>query len=87
MASLDEQMLSLLTEIRDELTEIRELLSDEEEAPVQPSLPNFPGSILPTPRPFSQCGRCGLRLEGMMGHVCSDPSCPTGLGPLSKVGD
>ena len=26
------------------------------------------------------CGKCGLKLEGVMGYVCSQPQCPTGLG-------
>ena len=27
--------------------------------------------------PKNTCGKCGLRLEGVMGYVCSDPNCPT----------
>jgi hypothetical protein len=28
----------------------------------------------------NSCSKCGLRLEGVMGYVCSQPMCPTGLG-------
>jgi hypothetical protein len=29
---------------------------------------------------YGNCHRCGLKLEGSMGYVCSYPDCPTGLG-------
>ena len=36
---------------------------------------------LPTqPNPFSNCPKCGLKLEGVMGYVCPNAGCPTGLG-------
>ena len=28
------------------------------------------------------CPACGLKLEGVMGYVCNNPRCPTGLGPV-----
>ena len=37
----------------------------------QPTWPNVLGS---------RCSKCGLKLEGVMGYVCSTPGCPTGLG-------
>lgn len=26
------------------------------------------------------CAKCGLKMEGVMGYVCTQPQCPTGLG-------
>ena len=26
------------------------------------------------------CHKCGLKMEGVMGYVCTQPQCPTGLG-------
>ena len=47
---------------------------------------------LPEPNPFEQlnphnpvvavCGECGLELCKVMGYVCFNPRCPTGLGPV-----
>lgn len=28
----------------------------------------------------NHCHKCGLKMEGVMGYVCSQPHCPTGLG-------
>ena len=37
--------------------------------------------------PVQHCTKCGMNLDGVMGYVCSDPHCPTGLGPIMcKVG-
>ena len=30
----------------------------------------------------NKCPLCGLELKGVMGYVCSQPRCPTGLGPV-----
>ena len=39
---------------------------------------------LPDPLPVSDwtksCPKCGIKLDGVMGYVCSQPRCPTGLG-------
>lgn len=48
----------------------------------------YPVSPVPgvMPNPFQKqpdpnvCPKCGLKLEGVMGYVCSHPRCPTGLG-------
>jgi hypothetical protein len=44
---------------------------------IPPWNPSMPYQPLPT---FTKCGKCGLNLEGVMGYVCSQPQCPTGLG-------
>ncbi len=40
--------------------------------PYDPTIPIVP--------PTSRCGKCGLELSQVMGYVCSQPNCPTGLG-------
>lgn len=39
---------------------------------------------LPYPEPYQlpipSCGKCGLRLGEVMGYVCPNAGCPTGLG-------
>lgn len=41
--------------------------------------PTIPWQPLPS---FNQCTKCGLKLDTVMGYVCSQPDCPTGLGPI-----
>ena len=45
-----------------------------------PSAPSIPMPSLPTWSTPSYCPQCGLKFEGTMGYVCSQPKCPTGLG-------
>lgn len=51
----------------------------------RPALPWFPPKQMPSPPqslPASSCSACGLRLETVMGIVCSRLNCPVGLsGP------
>lgn len=39
---------------------------------------------LPDPLPVTtwtkNCSKCGIKLDTVMGYVCSQPQCPTGLG-------
>ena len=32
--------------------------------------------------PINQCSKCGLKLDTVMGYVCPNLDCPTGLGPV-----
>ncbi len=32
---------------------------------------------------ISTCPTCGIKLDQVMGYVCSNPRCPTGLGPVT----
>lgn len=79
---------SLLEAILEELREIRKIVSEPPE-PVFPDSPDVPpyAPVSPAnpPRewPSRQCSRCGIRLDSVMGYVCSDPTCPTGLGPTT----
>ncbi len=59
----------------------------EEEAkrrgiPVIPKLPDDiydPNRYDPN-RTVAVCGQCGMELKGVMGYVCPQPRCPTGMG-------
>lgn len=31
---------------------------------------------------YGNCPTCGLKLDTTMGYCCSNPKCPTGLGPV-----
>lgn len=50
-----------------------------------------PVPINPLPMPFpyppyevtSNCQKCGLKLDQVMGYACSNLNCPTGLGPIT----
>jgi hypothetical protein len=44
---------------------------------VSAPLPNIPVTPLAT---FTKCSKCGLNLETVMGYVCNNYPCPTGLG-------
>lgn len=47
--------------------------------PTEPLVPSDP--INPNPV-VAICGECGLELHQTMGYVCTNPRCPTGLGPV-----
>ena len=40
-----------------------------------PTVPTFPQS--------TECSKCGMKFEGVMGYVCQDPGCPMGCGPVT----
>ncbi len=46
-------------------------------APYGP-MPSIP--MNPSPLDYKSCPKCGIKLDGPMGYVCSQPQCPTGLG-------
>ena len=56
------------------------------QAPITPLPYPLPGTpyqpwVTPNSPPMGgNCPQCGLKLEGVMGYVCSQPKCPTGLG-------
>ena len=45
-----------------------------------PGVQPQPFPTQPTPWDARTCPTCGLKLEGVMGYVCTQPKCPTGLG-------
>jgi hypothetical protein len=48
--------------------------------PYQPGFVPIPNDIPPLVAMFTTCPKCGLKLDSVMGYVCSQPQCPTGLG-------
>lgn len=50
--------------------------------PLPYPLPSSPYQPWTTPNSLigSNCPKCGMKMEGIMGYVCSQPQCPTGLG-------
>lgn len=50
-------------------------------APYSP-MPSMPGPFSPVPHTEwpKKCSKCGLKLEQVMGYVCNNHPCPTGLG-------
>ena len=51
--------------------------------PFPPIIPHPDTIPRPFPEPYwntNNCPKCGLKLEGTMGYVCSNNPCPTGLG-------
>lgn len=78
----------LLEAILAELKQLNKNLGDGDDeiiaSPAIPNIPRYPSAPLPMPTALNdRCPRCGITLSGVMGYVCSDPSCPTGLGPMT----
>lgn len=40
----------------------------------------YPTIPVPSVEWSNHCPKCGLKLDTVMGYVCSQPKCPTGLG-------
>lgn len=36
----------------------------------------------PAPWKTDRCSKCGLEIKGVMGYVCPNMDCPTGMGPV-----
>lgn len=43
-----------------------------------PLVPKWPQMPEPT-----HCGKCGIKIEGVMGYYCPQPNCPCGLGGIT----
>lgn len=69
---------SLREEILEYQRELKETQNDWNENPIFPS-PYNPGTpIIVNPDP--RCSQCGLQLSPVMGYVCPQVNCPSGLG-------
>lgn len=44
--------------------------------PLVPKWPQYPESD-------HRCGKCGIKIEGVMGYYCPQPNCPCGLGGIT----
>lgn len=72
----------------DELTKQVQRLADrvsriEGTFPQGPFGPQFPPQFPTMPAPVTirnECLRCGIKFSQVMGYVCPDMDCPTGLG-------
>lgn len=49
--------------------------------------PTWTPTPLPQPTWYGSCPTCGIQLNKVMGYVCGNQKCPTGLAPVySGVG-
>ncbi|MDP9651994.1 hypothetical protein [Paraburkholderia caledonica] len=91
MSESEKEMLALLADLVRATKEMHALVSEmsarlDRNAQVQvhvngkvptPPIPNSPSFGMD----LAKCGKCGLKMEGVMGYVCPNGgSCPTGLG-------
>ena len=61
------------------LMDVRDYLLDEADKTPN-KYPTIPPFTPLQPAWYGNCPKCGLKLDQVMGYVCSDPVCPTGLG-------
>lgn len=62
-------------------------VTEEPNNPWTPKVsPMVPTSPWIHPQPIT-CGKCGLKLDGVMGYSCPDIGCPAGLGPVMCGGN
>ena len=64
-----EQIKQKLVELEETVLEIRNLLRVQPITPLQP-MKNMP----------NRCTKCGIQLDAIMGYVCYNYPCPTGMG-------
>jgi hypothetical protein len=72
--NIEERILSELKSINKKLDKIEQ----RQNYPFQPYTPSTP--IQPLNIPPLNCSKCGIRLDQVMGYVCNNHPCPTGLG-------
>lgn len=72
-----EKRIALLEERLAILEEKKWDLTPKQSPWTQPMWPTQPTWSEP-----NKCQKCGLQMDGVMGYVCSDPLCPSGLGPI-----
>jgi len=51
--------------------------------PVDPTKPWQPPILPAVPDLGFTCPRCGMKFSGVANYVCQDPTCQTGLGPIT----
>ncbi len=76
-----DKILEDLDDLHKRMVKWLEEQKDQQNQVVPPFIDPIPFTpIVPHPV-ISKCGKCGLELSQVMGYVCSEPECPTGLGP------
>lgn len=66
-----EQIKQKLVELEETVVEIRNLLRVQPVTPIQPVKNNT-----------NRCTKCGIQLDTIMGYVCYNYPCPTGMGSV-----
>ena len=64
-----EEIKQKLEKLEETVVEIRNMLRVQPVTPLQP-LKNMP----------NRCTKCGIELDAIMGYVCYNKPCPTGMG-------
>ena len=66
--------------LKELLNRMRRKIRPDPNVPVIPPLPpGYPPPVTPNPV-VATCGECKMNLHQVMGYVCMNPRCPTGLG-------
>jgi hypothetical protein len=71
----DEVLLREPVTLDDVMREVKALREDVRRLAKQVPTPG-----LPIGWDMNKCGKCGIVLNGVMGYVCTQQGCPTGLG-------
>ena len=87
---MDDEIRGILDDLRKLQERVDKYLNKQGiQDPIDP-LPIFPQPWVPqTPIeqiPNSRCPKCNLELSPVMGYVCTQQDCPTGLGGPSCTG-
>jgi len=75
-------LISNIEDIKDRLTKLEEaVLEIRNTLRTQPIIP-----VQPVKNSINRCTKCGIQLDTIMGYVCYNSPCPTGIGSVySKV--
>ena len=80
-------LLELLADLKEQLDRIAgkvdELLADKDVGELPPYVPPVLPTIPPILHDGPVCSVCGMQLGGVIGYVCNNPQCPTGLGSIT----
>ena len=91
---MDDEIRGILEDLRQLQERVDKYLKNQEIQDLTNPLPIYPQPWVPTipqtpfePIPNSRCPKCNLELSPVMGYVCAQQDCPTGLGgPTCTIG-
>lgn len=64
-----------------EIERLRQMYESLVETYIRAAAHKMPPITIPSTQvKYGGCPQCGVQLDGCMGYVCGNPSCPTGLG-------